>query len=95
MNIDNIIKKMPIVPLDKSVVVYPIEKELSSSIIIPEGMGNERKPREGIVIAIGKNVKELKIKDKIIFKYFQPQDIEINGNKCFIAKEEDVYLKFV
>jgi co-chaperonin GroES (HSP10) len=93
MNIDKIIKTMPIKPLLDRLVIVPINKEISSSIIIPEGMGKERKPREGIVVAIGKDVKELKLKDRIIFKYFQPKDIEIKGVRCFIAKEEDVYLK--
>jgi len=93
MNIDKIIKEMPIKPLSNRLVLFPIDKEISSSIIIPEGMGKGREPREGIIIAIGKDVKELKLKDRVIFKYFQPQDIKIKGNHCFIAKEEDIYLK--
>jgi len=93
MNINKIIKEMPIKPLSDRLVILPIDKEISSSIIIPKGMGEEHKPREGIIVSIGKKVKELKLKDHVIFKYFQPQDIKIKGNKCFIAKEEDVYLR--
>ena len=93
MDIDKTIKEMPATPLADRVIILPIKKEQESSIVIPEGMGEERKPREGFVVAVGKDVKELKLKDRVIYKYFQPQDVEIKGEKCLIAKEEDIFLK--
>ncbi len=77
-------------PLKNKVVVelVAIKEETSSGLIRPETA--KEKPQEGIALAIGKDVKEIKVNDKIIFGKFTGFDVEVGEKKYIIINEDDI-----
>lgn len=77
-------------PLADRVVVERIsaEAKTASGIMLPETA--KEKPEEGVVIATGKDVAEVKKGDKIVFKKYSPQEVKIDGKELLIIKEEDI-----
>ncbi len=79
-----------ITPLKNRVVVelVAVEQETSSGLIKPDTA--KEKPQEGVALAIGKNVEDIKVNDKLIFGKFTGFDIEIGGKKYIIINEDDI-----
>jgi len=91
---------MEFVPTRDRVVVEIKEAETKSKggIIIPDTAGKDR-PKEGIVIAVGKGKVDSKGKiipmqvkkgDKIIYTEYAGNELEMNGKKLLILKEEEI-----
>lgn len=85
-------KKDIILPLGENVLIKPEKsgKKTDTGIYLPESASEER-PQEGKVVAIGDN-KEIKVKknQKVIFKKYSGNEIEISGEKYLIIKNEDI-----
>lgn len=77
-------------PLADRVVVERLEAEAktASGIVLPEA--SKEKPEEGVVVAAGKDVKEVKKGDKIVFGKYSPTEVKENGKEFLIIKEEDI-----
>ena len=86
-------------PLYDRVVVRRIEQEeqIRGGIIIPDTA--KEKPQEGEVIAVGKGKRmedgtvvplDVKAGDRILFGKYAGQEIKLDGQECFIMKEDDV-----
>lgn len=77
-------------PLADRVIVKRIEKEATtaSGIVLPETA--KEKPEEGEVIEVGKDVKEVKKGDKVVFSKYGPTEIKQKGEELLIIKEEDI-----
>ena len=77
-------------PLDKRVLLERVEEETktSSGIIIPDNA--KEKPLEGIVKAIGSEVKEVKVNDKVVFGKYSGTEVKLDGKEYLILKLEDV-----
>lgn len=76
-------------PLADRVVVEQIEAEskTASGLYLPDNA--KEKPDVAKVLAVGKDVKEIKVGDKIVYKtYTSP--VKIEGDEVLILKEEDV-----
>ena len=87
-------------PLGDRIVVLPLEAQqvTASGIVIPD-TAKEEKPHEGVVLALGKggigkdcvNPHEyLKVGDKVLFKKYGPDEIEVDGKKYLVGDEEDI-----
>ena len=77
-------------PLGDRVIVKRIDSETktASGIVLP-GSAQE-KPKAAEVIAVGKDVKEIKVGDEVIYKSYGPDEIKIDGVEYLIGKEEDI-----
>lgn len=77
-------------PLSDRVIVKRLEAEAktASGIVLPDSA--KEKPEQGEVIACGKDVKEVKKGDKIIFGKYSPTEVKLEGTEYLVIKEEDV-----
>jgi chaperonin GroES len=74
---------------DRVFVTYTEEMERTAGgIYVPESA--KEKPQRGIVRAIGKEVKNLKVGDNILFDKYSGSKLRIDDEDCLILKEEDV-----
>ncbi len=87
-------------PLNDRVVVKPIEPEETTKggIIIPDTASKE-KPMMGEVVAVGDGaVKDdgsrrpmsVKVGDKVLFSKYSPEEIDIDGEKYLIMREDSI-----
>lgn len=82
--------KVSIQPLGERVVAKTIEAETktASGLYLPDSA--KEKPKTAEVLASGKDVKEIKVGDKIIYKDYSTTEVKVDGDKFIILKEEDV-----
>jgi len=87
-------------PLSNHVFLEPIaeEKMTKSGIYLPETSEKE-KPVMGTVLAVGPGKKDekgqlapmpVKVGDKVLFKKYGPDEIEIEGKKYLVGDEDDL-----
>ncbi len=87
-------------PLSNHIFIEPLsqEKATKSGIVLPENAEKE-KPMLGKVIAIGPGkinekgdriAMSVKVGDKVLFKKYGPDEIEIEGKKYLVGDEDDV-----
>lgn len=79
-----------VVPLADRVVLKTVEAEekTASGIILPDTA--KEKPEQGKVVAVGKEVKEIKENDIVLYAKFGPTEVKVGGEELLIVKEEDV-----
>lgn len=85
-------------PMGNRIVVQRKEAETTKGgILLPESA--QKKPREGIVIAVGQgqvNDKgqiqkmDVKVNDRVLFSSYGGTDYKINGQEYLVLSEEDV-----
>jgi len=91
---------MPLKPLSDHLIVKPVsEGEVTKSgIVLPDTVEKER-PEKGEVIAIGpgkildngqRQVMQVKVGDKIMFKKYSPDEVKIDGEELLVISESDV-----
>lgn len=80
----------PITPLaDRIVAVREEAKtQTASGIYLPDS--SKEKPVIAEVKAVGGDVKNVKVSDKIIYKEYSTTELKIDGVEYLIVKEEDV-----
>ena len=87
-------------PLGDHLILKPLDAEhvTSLGIIIPE-TAKEDRPERGEIIAVGpgklldngtRQVVEVKVGDKVVFKKYAPDEIEIEKVKYLVISAEDV-----
>lgn len=81
---------VPINPLGDYVVAEAeaVQTKTASGLYIPDSAAE--KPKVATVKAVGKQVKDLKVGDKIIYKGYSTNDVKIDGTEYILVKEEDV-----
>lgn len=84
---------MKLVPLKDYLIAEneKTEDKTKSGLFLPEQ--SQEKPRIAVVIAIGKNVEELKVGDRIVYKGYSTTEIKEDGKEYLILKEEDCLTK--
>jgi chaperonin GroES len=86
------IMNVPVKPLKDRIVAIKEEPQTktASGLYLPDAA--KEKPAEATVVAVGKDVAEVKIGDKIIFKedYPGPTRVKIDKQEYLIVSEEDV-----
>ena len=92
---------MNLQPLSNHLFIEPIEgdKTTKSGIVLPDTAEKE-KPMQGKVIAVGPGKlnedgdaripMSVKVGDKVLFKKYGPDEIEIDGKKLLVGEEEDI-----
>jgi len=87
-------------PLSNHVFIEPLEEEkmTKSGIVLPETADKE-KPVMGKIIATGPGKKSekgevapmsVKVGDKVLFKKYGPDEIEVEGKKYLVGDEDDI-----
>lgn len=80
----------PIKPLADRVVAVREEAQTktASGLYLPDNA--KEKPVIAKVVAIGPDVKSLKLGDRIVYKEYSTTGLKINDEEYLIVKEEDV-----
>ncbi|MBU4315232.1 co-chaperone GroES [Patescibacteria group bacterium] len=87
-------------PISDHIILKPADKETvtSSGIIIPDTVEKE-KPEQAEVLAVGpgkmlengqRQAMEVAVGQKVMFKKWSPDEVEIDHQKYLIIKSEDV-----
>ena len=81
---------VPITPLADYVVAEPekAEAKTASGFYLPDAA--KEKPQTSKVVAVGKDVKGVKVGDRILFKSYSSTDVKHNGTDYVLVKEEDI-----
>jgi chaperonin GroES len=77
-------------PLGDFVVAEPEEapSKTASGLYLPEK--STEKPKVAKVVAVGKDAKQLKLGDRILYKSYGPTEVKVDGKEYLLVKEEDV-----
>ncbi len=78
-------------PLADYVVVQQeaAETKTASGLYLPTQA--QEKPKVATVLAIGKDVKEVNVGDKVVFGGYSNVDIKQDGQDYIVIKEENIY----
>lgn len=91
---------MNLKPLNDHIFLEPMEEEkkTKSGIVLPDTAEKE-KPIKGKVVAVGpgkldENGKRMpmsvKVGDKVLFKKYGPDELEVDGKKYLVGEEADI-----
>lgn len=94
---------MTLNPLGSKVVLQPLEKEkvTQSGIVIPD-TADQARPMQGTVVAVGPGAltddgtllpMSVKVGDRVLFKKYGPDEVEIDSVKYLVADESDILAK--
>ena len=80
----------PITPLGDRVVAVREQaaEKTASGLYLPDNA--KEKPVMAKILAVGKEVKNVKVNDKILYKEYATTEIKIDGTEYLIVKEEDI-----
>ena len=81
---------MALQPLADRIVARPVEAETktASGILLPDQ--SKEKTQVAVVLAVGKDVKEVKVGEKIVHTEYGPNRFKQGSEELLIVKEEDV-----
>lgn len=81
---------MNLQPLADRIVMEQLdaEEKTASGIVLPDSA--KEKPKMAKVLAVGKEVKEVKAGDTVLYKSYGPDDVKVDGKEYLIGKEEDL-----
>jgi chaperonin GroES len=80
----------PIKPLADRVVAVreQAQTKTASGIYLPEA--SKEKPVMAKLVAVGPDVKTLKVGDTIVYKEYATTELKVDGTEYLIVKEDDV-----
>lgn len=80
----------PLQPLGDYVVAKGEEAETktASGLYLPEKAAE--KPKTAKVLAVGKEVKQVKVGDRIVYKSYGTTEVKVGAEEYILVKEEDV-----
>jgi chaperonin GroES len=64
------------------------ETKTASGLYLPEKAAE--KPKVAKVLAVGKDVKQVKVGDRILYKSYSTTDVKVGADEYILVKEEDV-----
>jgi chaperonin GroES len=64
------------------------ESKTASGLYLPDNA--KEKPKTSIVVAVGPEVKQVKVGDRIIYKSYSSTDVKVGREEFMLIKEEDV-----
>ena len=81
---------VPLKPLDDRVVEIREEAatKTNSGLYLPAD--KKEKSQIANIVAVGSNVKEVKVDDRIVVREYSTSDIKVDGAEYLIVKEEDI-----
>lgn len=83
-------------PLGKRIVIKTeeVQSTTKGGLIIPPSAQEDQKPEVGTVMRLGTGEKDfsfsVKVGDRVFFRKYSPDKIELDGETCFIISEEDI-----
>lgn len=77
-------------PLGDYVVAQAEEAQTktASGLYLPQNAAE--KPKTAKVLAVGKEVKQVKVGDRIVFKSYSNTDVKVGAEDYILVKEEDI-----
>lgn len=80
----------PIQPLADHIVAVQEEaaSKTASGLYLPDAA--QEKPKTAKVVAVGKDAKQVKVGDRIIYKTYSTTEVKVGTTDYIIVKEEDV-----
>lgn len=80
----------PLQPLGDYVVAVGEEAEskTASGLYLPDKA--QEKPKTAKVVAVGKEAKQVKVGDRIVYKTYSTTEVKVDGEEFILVKEEDV-----
>ena len=80
----------PLQPLGDYVVAVGEEAEskTASGLYLPDKA--QEKPKTAKVVAVGKEAKQVKVGDRIVYKSYSTTEVKIGKDEYILVKEEDV-----
>jgi chaperonin GroES len=80
----------PLQPLGDYVVAVGEEAEnkTASGLYLPDNA--QEKPKTAKVVAVGKEAKQVKVGNRIIYKSYSTTEVKVDGKEYILVKEEDV-----
>lgn len=91
--------KPTIQPLGKRVLVQPdeLEQVTKGGLVLPPSASDDKRPATGTVLTLGVGKRkgeaikfDVKVGDKIYFKKYSPEEIEVEGKKYFLLDTDDI-----
>ncbi|HID92378.1 TPA: hypothetical protein EYP45_04650 [Candidatus Peregrinibacteria bacterium] len=89
-------------PLAQNIVVIPhkeenktTEKITETGFIISKKTNNQNQPQYGKIIAIGPDVKNMKIDEIVLFKEFIPAKFVLDNKTFLIINEKEILAKLI
>jgi len=81
----------PLQPLGDYVVAQAEEAQTktASGLYLPENAAE--KPKSAKVLAVGKDVKDVKVGDRVIYGGYSTTEVKLAGVEYLIIKEENIY----
>ena len=64
------------------------QAKTASGLYLPDNA--QEKPKIAKVLAIGKDVKQIKVGDKILYKSYSTTDVKVGTEEYILVKEEDI-----
>lgn len=74
----------------ENIMVKPIDLESTTKSGLILSTPKDKPQYEGIVAFIGEEVTKFMIGEHILFTKYSPEELEYDGQKYFVIKEEDV-----
>lgn len=81
---------IPLKPLDDRIVAIREEAATKTATGLYLPADKKEKSQIAKVVAVGKNVEEVKVDDRIVVREYSTTDIKVDGVEYIIVKEEDV-----
>ena len=77
-------------PLSDYVVAVPEEAstKTASGLYLPDKAAE--KPQIAKVLAVGKDIKQVKVGDKIVHKNYSSTEVKLGADEYILVKEEDI-----
>jgi chaperonin GroES len=82
---------VPIKPLADYVVVQQEEasSKTASGLYLPDNA--QEKPKTAKVLAVGKDVKEVKVGDRVVYGGYSNTEVKQDGQDYILVKKENIY----
>lgn len=73
---------------------YAVAQQEEAETKTPSGLlltdSAQEKPKVAKVIAVGKDIKQVKVGDRILYKSYSTTDVKIGSEEYILVKEEDI-----
>jgi chaperonin GroES len=81
---------VPIQPLGEYIVAQTekAESKTASGLYLPDKA--QEKPKIAKVVAVGKDAKQIKVGDRILYKTYSTTEVKVAAEEYILVKEEDV-----
>ena len=81
---------MKIKPIYDRVLLKPLDKPQVEGIALPDTASKEM-PVKGEVVAVGKDCKYVRVKDKVFFGKFSADEIKESEEKLLFIREDNIF----